>query len=135
MYRAVVLNDPTVIREALNMAEFSGRCQCPAMTSRFGGIGNKGLVFNEGKALFEQRRFVLKTLRNFGYNNKTSLELSIQLEITQLITKLVKLNGKPFQPKHDFNSVVVNSLWTIVAGRRFEYGDKKLLRVVHLLER
>lgn len=127
-----MLNDPKIIREALNMTEFSGRIQCAAVKSRFGGIGNKGIAFNEGKGLFEQRRFVLKTLRDFGFGKK-SLESLIHNEVKELVTTLLQLHGKPFEPEDAFNLSVVNSLWTIITGRRFKNDDKKFRYIVKLL--
>lgn len=127
-YRAIVLNDPTIMREALNLTEFSGKMYTTAITDRFHEDSNQF----ECTAMFQHRRHFLKTARNFGYGKRRSLESLIQLEVTELIEKIVKLNGKAFQPANAFNIAVVNSLWTIVAGQRFAHTDNKLLRVVHL---
>ena len=72
----------------MNKTEFSGRPHWPS----FGPIrGTKsyndplpGVIFTNGKEWTEQRRFLLKTLRDFGFG-KTSMENLIIEEVNQFV--------------------------------------------------
>lgn len=114
------------------MPEFSGRFSLETWTSKFNGIGGRGLLLNEGKPLTEQRLFSLKALRSFGFGKK-SLGNVIQNEVNEFIQTLDKLNGKPFKPENTLNLAMVNSIWTIIAGQRLPIDDEKLRQMVKLL--
>jgi hypothetical protein len=43
-----------------------------------------GLSFNEGESWSEQRRFALRTLRDFGFG-KTSMEVGVVEEAAELV--------------------------------------------------
>lgn len=60
-----------------------------------------GIFFSEGQTWFEQRRFALRNLRDFGFGRRQDeLEAELQDEI-QIMIDLLK-NG----PKYDFEKVV-----------------------------
>ena len=74
-------------------------------------------MFNDGDEWKVQRRFTLKTLKDFGFG-KASLE-SLLLDEANRINDHLKLGaGKPFQVQNFFNIVILNILWKIVAGER-----------------
>lgn len=59
-----------------------------------------GIFFSEGQTWFEQRRFALRNLRDFGFGRRQD-ELEIELENeTRNLIDLLK-NG----PKYDFEKV------------------------------
>ena len=87
--------------------------------------GFHGLVVTEGKEWQEQRRFCLKTLKNFGFG-KSSLETIMQEEIKNFCSDLKKdCQTGPVDLANRFNVMVINILWRIIGGKRFDYQDKK----------
>ena len=97
--------------------------------------GFHGLVVTEGKEWQEQRRFCLKTLKNFGFG-KSSLETIMQEEIKNFCSDLKKdCQTGPVDLANRFNVMVINILWRIIGGKRFDYQDKKFAKLVeHLNE-
>ena len=59
-----------------------------------------------------------KTLRDFGFG-KTSMEGMIHQEIQDLLSSMEKEVGSIVQVQKKFNISVVNALWTIITGNRY----------------
>lgn len=73
-----------------------------------------GIFFTEGQTWFEQRRFALRNLRDFGFGRRQDgLESEIEDEILNLIDLLK--NG----PKHEFEKVA-HSLDSTKCSHRFD---------------
>jgi cytochrome P450 len=123
-YRAVVLNDYKIIKEALNEMSFAGRPKFEFILQRSGGTP-AGVIFTDGHHWIEQRRFILKNLRDFGFGKK-SMEALVQQEIEELIEGFKKDVGKPMQTQNRFNAAVLNALWSIVTGQRHSQDDPVL---------
>ena len=97
--------------------------------------GLHGIVVTEGKEWQEQRRFCFKTLKNFGFG-KSSMESIMHDEIINFSEQLRQeaCNG-PIDLANRFNVMVINVLWRIIGGKRFDYKDKKFAELVgHLNE-
>ena len=73
----------------------------------------------------EQRRFSLRTLRDFGFG-KRSIEHIIMEEVRELSSQMAKSSGQPFKTQLFFNPAVFNVIWSVVAGQRYSYDDPKL---------
>jgi len=95
---------------------------------------NKGIISSDGVLWTEQRRFALKHLKDFGFG-RIGLEGVIQGEVEDLLNYLAKQESKDFKMDTVFGIPVINILWTIVAGKRFELDDPKVQRVMILLNR
>ena len=76
-----------------------------------------GLMFNDGPAWKSHRRFTLKTLRDFGFG-KSSLEHVLIEEADRMGDFFLQQKNEPFLVQTLFNLVILNVLWTIVAGTR-----------------
>ena len=76
-----------------------------------------GLMFNDGSAWKSHRRFTLKTLRDFGFG-KSSLEHVLIEEADRMGEFFLEQKNEPFLVQTLFNLVILNVLWTIVAGKR-----------------
>jgi len=107
----------------------SGRPQFPQMMEPESGLP-KGIIMTDGKVWMEQRRFVLKTLRDFGFGKK-SMESLVHDEVTELIESLKKDVNKPIHIDGRFNIAVFNALWTIVAGERYSHSESKVQQLIH----
>ena len=76
-----------------------------------------GIIFNDGNGYRNQRHFIHRTLRDFGFG-KVSLENILQREAENIIEHFNSLNEQPVQPQLVFNVGVLNVLWKIVADKR-----------------
>ena len=87
-----------------------------------------GIICNTGEGWSTQRRFSLKTLRDFGFGKKT-LEDSINTEIDDIIERYASSRGDVLI-ESEFNRPMINILWQIVAGRRITPDDKEACEMV-----
>ena len=93
----------------------------------------QGILQSEGRIWTEQRRFALRTLRDFGFGRK-GMESLIMDEVKELVEWIGKQNGKPLNLQRRYSLAVVNALWTILAGDRYEHDDEKLHKILEELE-
>jgi len=91
-----------------------------------------GVILSEGKTWVEQRRFALRTLRDFGFG-KQGMEEMIQEEVDMFKALIDKNKEEPFDFINQLNLPILNALWRITVGERFEYDDPKLQSIVHRL--
>ena len=82
----------------------------------------------------EQRRFSLKSLRDLGFG-KSSMETLIHIEVNALNESLQKDVGQPIGLKNRFNISVINALWTLISGNRYELDHPELLDIVQKVDR
>jgi hypothetical protein len=61
------------------------------------------------------------------------MESLIQDEIDEVLEMYSKAIGKPFQGKHLFNLISLNTLWMLITGKRFSYEDKKLIEMCNMI--
>ena len=87
-----------------------------------------GVVFSSSKTWQEQRRFALRTLRDFGFG-KQGMEELIKEEVQMFKSLIDHENGKPFDIGGKLNLPILNALWKLTVGERFEYDDPKLLDI------
>jgi cytochrome P450 len=87
-----------------------------------------GLVFSQGQHWKEQRRFALRTLRDFGFG-KSSMQGLINEEVAKLVEELSGLTGKPTNLAYRSNMAVVNSLWQILNGEKSDIKNPKMEKV------
>ena len=82
----------------------------------------------------EQRRFTLRHLRDFGFGKNTGEEL-IRNELKEFIQGLDKNVGKPISINRSFNVAILNTLWMIMSGVRYEQDDPRLWSVLNKINR
>ena len=90
-----------------------------------------GVAFSDGQEWMEQRRFTLRHLRDFGFGKNTGEEL-ITNELKEFIQGLDKKVGRTVIIDRSFSVAVLNTLWTILSGVRYEQDDPRLWSVVQL---
>lgn len=88
-----------------------------------------GLINSDGEEWMEQRRFTLRTLRDFGFGKKC-MEAMIMDEVTEVIDRLKKHSGKPVSVNRMFSLAILNSLWTILTSERYEHDDPTLNKIL-----
>jgi len=94
---------------------------------------SSGILQSEGRVWVDQRRFSLRTLRDFGFGRK-GMEPMIMDEVQELLDWIGKQGGKPVELHGRINLVVVNALWAILTGTRYDHDDPKLLKIIEDLE-
>ena len=92
------------------------------------------LFFNcKGKRWTSQRNFAVKHLRNFGFGKK-DLEVVIEREAASLVEHILANSGGEMEMEmFTFAVPVLNVLWDMVAGHAFKREDKKLKRILDLM--
>ncbi|OWF47676.1 Cytochrome P450 2J6 [Mizuhopecten yessoensis] len=93
----------------------------------------KGLLASSGELWKQNRTFVLKTLREFGFGKK-SLESKVREEVDVLVNYVMEINGQPFDLSKIVHVSVANVICSIVFGDRFDHSDQKFLQLVSLLD-
>ena len=134
----VVLADYDIIKDVLKLEETSGRpSTSPINEFRPGhwtmgqeNIGRQpGILFSQGNYWREQRRFMLRNLRDFGFG-KSEMEDTILDEVEELCDELNKHVGKPICLDNTLNLSIVNALWAILVGEKLPLKDPKLASIV-----
>ncbi|XP_078617675.1 cytochrome P450 2J4-like [Branchiostoma floridae x Branchiostoma japonicum] len=130
----VVLNSYAAIHEALvkKGEDFSNR---PALhTFKLMGLTNNGIVLLPYGSFFkQQRKFTIMGLRDFGFG-KRSLEGKIIEESHELREEILKKGQKPFNIRRMLQNAVGNVICSIVLGKRFEYDDEKLEKIMRAFD-
>ena len=84
-----------------------------------------GVIASEGQEWVEQRRFTLRHLRDFGFGKNTGEEL-IRNELTEFMESLGQNVGQPVSMNRSVNVAVLNTLWMIMSGVRYDQDDPRL---------
>ena len=90
---------------------------------------SSGVVASDGPEWMEQRRFTLRHLRDFGFGKNTGEEL-ITNEVKEFIQALDKNVGKPVSINKSFSVAVLNTLWMIMSGVRYDQDDPRLWSIL-----
>ena len=93
-----------------------------------------GVLFNNGQVWKEQRRFALRSLRDFGMG-KLSMEGRIQDEAEQFVDELKKQSGQKLDMQYLITNAVSNVICNMVFGQRFEYDDPVFLESIQEMNR
>ena len=145
------------VREALNNPDLDGRPDTAARRERNFGkrLGNKiyqnitiyyfltdyrlmtGLMFIDGEFFSQQRRFALRHLRDFGFG-RTSMEDLIHEEIRDLMTEIRERSASDPNNVVDFKGIfnlsVLNVIWALIGGERFNRNDARLTQLLDMVE-
>ncbi|XP_031618139.1 methyl farnesoate epoxidase-like [Contarinia nasturtii] len=130
----VIMSGRDAIRDAYNTDAMNGRPN--GFFYRIRTFNKRlGVVFNDGDFWDTQRRFSLKILRQMGMG-RANMNEHIEQECTEMVNffKRKSANGQLIEMQHAFDIPVLNILWTLVAGYRFEYDDERLqnlLKMIH----
>ncbi|XP_043248369.1 methyl farnesoate epoxidase-like [Colletes gigas] len=131
--KVVVISSYDLVKEVLLRDEFNGRPD--GFFFRVRAFGKrKGVLFTEGPTWSQCRRFTMRHLRTFGLGQAT-MEKQLTMEAENLVAYLRRASARGPIPMHTaFDIAVLNSLWSMFAGHRFDYDNEKLtemLEIVH----
>ena len=139
----VVIADYDILKEVLkNDAVCDRQDMTPVNEYRPGhwtlpkeNIGTQpGVTFSQGRYWTEQRRFMLRNLRDFGFG-KSEMEDTLLDEVDKWCNDYSNLVGKPTCLDNTLNLSVINALWAILTGEKLSLKDKKLLEMVYLFNK
>ena len=132
----LLVGDLKVAKQLFNHPAMQGRSTCNSALKKWllenrGTVGKQvhGVLFSDGPIWAEQRRFTLRTLRDFGFG-KAKMEELINEEVEAFTEALKSYRGEPVDIAGKFNLPILNSLWRITVGQRFDYDDPKLRRIL-----
>jgi len=89
-----------------------------------------GLVFAATPELWgEMRKFSQRTLRDFGFGKRYSMQSVIEVEISDIMAVMrreMKHSDGILKIRTTFLLSVLNVLWCMIAGHRYSHDDPKL---------
>ncbi|KAK3598209.1 hypothetical protein CHS0354_026611 [Potamilus streckersoni] len=86
--------------------------------------GGKGITAVSGDTWKNQRKFILMTLRNFGFG-KSIIEDKIHSEVKFFLSEIENLKQKPFQMMAPIQTSVGNVISHLVFGGHFSHEDPR----------
>uniref|UniRef100_G1S165 Cytochrome P450 n=1 Tax=Nomascus leucogenys TaxID=61853 RepID=G1S165_NOMLE len=119
----VVLNGLAAVREAMVTRGEDTADRPPVPITQILGFGPRS----------QAERFSVSTLRNLGLGKK-SLEQWVTEEAACLCAAFANHSGRPFRPNGLLDKAVSNVIASLTYGRRFEYDDPRLLRLLDLAQ-
>ncbi|KAL1374105.1 hypothetical protein pipiens_018273, partial [Culex pipiens pipiens] len=124
------------LREMMNNEELDGRPTGPFYETRTWGL-RRGILLTDEEFWQEQRRFIVRHLKEFGFARKGMAEI-IENEAAhcqQDFAALIKNgNGKALlRMQTVFSVYVLNTLWLMMAGIRYNSNNKDLKYLQTLL--
>lgn len=128
----VVISTYDLVKKTLLQDEFNSRPD--GFFFRVRSFGKrKGVLFTEGSTWSQCRRFTMRHLRTFGIG-QSILKEQLTLEAQYLVDHLQQMSERGAIAMHRaFDVAVLNSLWFMIAGHRFEYEDQKLQKALVLV--
>lgn len=137
-YLVYVVNDPDGVKEVLNNPDFDGRPDIFLARMRHPENKRKGIFFQDREIWKEQRRFVLRYLRDYGFGRRfDELECVIQEEIQDLLDLMKQ--GPKYPHEHRvvkqnkalcplvFSSCTTNSFFHILFNERRQRSEHAYL--------
>ncbi|XP_065088873.1 probable cytochrome P450 304a1 [Ochlerotatus camptorhynchus] len=133
-FPSIVVNDLDIAKEVLIRAEFDGRSDLFLARLRERNFQRRGIFFTEGPHWKEQRRFVLRHLRDYGFGRRfEDLEADTQAELTTLLDVLkygatfeherLFARGGYVKCPEVFYGCLANVYFQVVCGERFPRKD------------
>lgn len=133
----VVVNSPKIVKEFLTSDDLIGRPDGEFYRSRTWGE-RLGVLLTDSELWKEQRRFSLRHLKDFGFGRR-DMSVMIEEETANMVEYLKRsiLSSETQRIECDmeniFNIHVLNTLWTMLAGIRYESDDRELKHLQELL--
>ncbi|KAI7815647.1 cytochrome p450 [Rhyzopertha dominica] len=132
----VVVTGAKVLKEFHTNDDLAGRPTGPFYEDRTWGR-KYGVMLTDSDLWREQRRFVMRQLKEFGFG-RHDMSAMIEEETGKMvdhIKKQLKESDKPIELDMGkvFSIHVLNTLWTILAGIRYNAEDRELKKLQGLL--
>ncbi|KAK9712229.1 Cytochrome P450 [Popillia japonica] len=130
--KSVVVCGLSAIREFLLSDDLDGRPMGLFFEMRTFGL-RQGLIMTDQSFWHEQRRFIVRHLREFGFgrrNMSAMIEDEAQLMVEHFKENIVEKNGYGIVQMDKVGGIhILNTLWTMLAGVRYSPEDKEVNRL------
>ncbi|KAK4873532.1 hypothetical protein RN001_015561 [Aquatica leii] len=127
--RVVFVYGYKTIREFASKDDFNGRPHTIFYRSRTWGK-RRGVLLTDSEFWQDQRRFVLRHLRDFGFGKRNMSDMIEEEAFTmiQRIKKKIDSNAGVCVLRMDdiFGVHVLNALWTMMTGNKYSPEDKEI---------
>ncbi|GAB1865261.1 Probable cytochrome P450 305a1 [Camponotus japonicus] len=129
--RVVVISTHDLVKKAILRDEFNGRPD--GFFFRVRAFGKrKGLLFTDGAAWSQCRKFTTRHLRAFGIG-QSAMKQQLVFEAQELVDHLQNMSERgAVLMQTVFDVAVLNSLWFMIAGHRFGYEDERLQQALEV---
>lgn len=134
--RQVIAYGYDAIKQMLTDDDFSGRPTGIFYRARTWGT-RRGVLLTDEDFWQEQRRFVIRHLREFGFGRRDMGQM-VEAEAEDLVRTVTSKmkNGKAIIPMADiFGVSVLNTLWMMMASVRYNPEDKELKTLQGILSK
>lgn len=94
-----------------------------------------GVVFTDGRSWEQQRKFSLMTLRQLGMG-RSGMVAHVEREAAEMVEHFRVLGDggrRPVHMEHAFDVSVLNVMWALLAGHRFDLHDARLAELMRLI--
>lgn len=134
--KLVVAVSSDAILQMYNNEDMDGRPTGPFFETRTWGL-RRGILLVDELFWQEQRRFIMRHLKEFGFARRGMVEM-IQNEAEHLLDDfrglVQKGNGQAMVEMRDaFSLYVLNTLWMMMAGIRYNQENKEVVHLQGLL--
>ncbi|XP_075990873.1 putative cytochrome P450 303a1 [Anticarsia gemmatalis] len=135
--RIVMVNSLDANKEMLYNEDLDGRPYGIFYQTRTWGE-RRGVLLTDGELWREQRRFLIMHLKEFGFGRRGMQEIA-QIEAVHMINDIMYMirRDRTFNTvlyMHNFfNTYILNTLWTMMAGIRYEASDPNMTNLQGLL--
>lgn len=132
--RLIIVAGREEIKQFYALDAFNGRPD--GFFYRIRSFGQRlGVVFTDGHFWTEQRKFTLKTLRHLGMGRSSMVE-HVEREAAEMVSYLGAQSAggvRPIAMEHAFDVSVLNVMWALLAGHRFDLHDARLAQLLQLI--
>ena len=129
----VVLSGWSVIKEAFERPEFSGR---PGnFSGTFFQKGKTGITTTEGSHWSKQRNFLVDYLDKVSGPNVQGFQDIMMDEVTDLKLDLTKKLSEPVAVSYKLNVCIINILWNLACGRRLHAQQQEFQTVYECVDK
>ncbi|XP_048488799.1 probable cytochrome P450 303a1 [Plutella xylostella] len=135
--KIVMVNSLEANKEMLYNEDLDGRPRGIFYQTRTWGQ-RRGVLLTDGELWKEQRKFLLRHLKEFGFGRQGMGEIA-QFEATAMVKDILELiDSSPdrtavVQMHNFFNTYILNTLWTMMAGLRYKASDPEMQVLYGLL--
>ncbi|XP_064083963.1 cytochrome P450 2L1-like isoform X2 [Macrobrachium nipponense] len=125
--------DYKLMKDGLGRTEFSDRPNLEGFHFLTDGR-ESGVIMSNGQRWVKARRFLLRNLRDLGMG-KSRLDDAIVHEARYLIEDFQHYAGNPSKFPESLNIGVLNVVWQMVAGRRYDLHDEEVCDFIKIMKR
>lgn len=128
--KIVMVNTLDANKEMLYNEDLDGRPKGIFYQTRTWGE-RRGVLLTDGELWREQRKFLLRHLKEFGFGRQGMGEIAIAeaKHMVDDVLGIIQENNNSYaiiQMHNFFNTYILNTLWTMMAGLRYKASDPQM---------